>query len=109
MIGYCWGAKVVSLSAGGETPFSVAAEVHPSMIDPVDGKNISIPIVILASGDEDAKEVQAFVDNIKGPKYFETYDKMPHVSPQVYTLSSSRLLMIYTRVGWLRGRSSHFT
>lgn len=102
MIGYCWGAKVVSLSAGEGTPFSVAAEVHPSMIDPTDGEKVQIPICVLASGDEDAKEVQAFVDNVKRPKYLETYDKMPHVSSFDYADSVTSTDGIYQ--GWMAAR-----
>ena len=48
------------------------------MIDPKDAEPISIPYCVLASKDEDANDVQGFVDNLKGPKFSETYPEMPH-------------------------------
>lgn len=50
------------------------------MIDPNDAPGIKVPIAILASGDEDADDVKAFVDALKVPHYSETFDDQVHVS-----------------------------
>ncbi|KAI4155232.1 MAG: hypothetical protein LQ340_001119 [Diploschistes diacapsis] len=77
-LGLCWGAKIVAVTAGEGTLWTVAAAAHPSMIDSKDAAAISIPYCVLASGDEDAGEVKGFVDSLKGPKFTETYSAMPH-------------------------------
>ena len=56
----------------------MAASGHPSLIDAKEAEAISIPFCILASKDEDANDVKAFADNLKGPKHSETYSEMPH-------------------------------
>ena len=71
-------SQVVSLSSGIDTLFSAAAEAHPSMIDPNDASKITIPTCVVASGDEDAKVVKAFVEALKGPSYHETFDDQVH-------------------------------
>jgi hypothetical protein len=62
------------------TPFSCAAEVHPSAIEVEDASKITIPIVVLASEDEDAKTVKGFEEALTVPKYVEIYSDAPHVS-----------------------------
>jgi len=71
--------QVVSFSCGQGTPFKAAAEVHPSMIDPTDALSITIPIAILASGDEDAEAVKDFVQALKVSHYSETFSDQVHV------------------------------
>ncbi|KAG9606251.1 alpha/beta-hydrolase, partial [Aureobasidium melanogenum] len=78
VVGKCWGGKIVSFSCGDGSPFKAAAEVHPSMIDPSDAPGIKVPIAILASGDEDANDVKAFVDALQVPHYSETFDDQVH-------------------------------
>ena len=70
--------QVVSLTSGQGTPFKAGAEVHPTFLDPKDAENITIPICMLASKDEDAETVKAFVANLKGEKYFETFSDQVH-------------------------------
>ena len=69
---------MVSMSCGKGTPFKAAAECHPAMLDPKDAENITIPIAILASRDEDAQAVNQFKENLKVQKYFETYSDQAH-------------------------------
>jgi len=119
IVGMCWGGKVcstavlmpydaftdaiqiVSFSCGDGTPFKAAAEVHPSMIDPNDAPGIKVPIAILASGDEDAKDVKGFVDALKVPHYSETFGDQVHV--RQFGNAKTTLTNEYTRVGWLHG------
>ncbi|KAF2666192.1 hypothetical protein BT63DRAFT_458558 [Microthyrium microscopicum] len=77
-VGYCWGAKIVSINLTEGTAFSVAAEVHPSMMTPEDGSKIVKPIIVLASKDEDAEIVKAFGANLKVPNVVDFYNESPH-------------------------------
>ncbi|PHH50866.1 putative AIM2 family protein C30D10.14 [Ceratocystis fimbriata CBS 114723] len=79
IVGFCWGGKVVSnVTSTDDTPFKVGAEVHPAMVDAEDAKGIKVPLILLASKDEDAEEVKKFEANLKGPKYVETYGDQIH-------------------------------
>lgn len=78
VVGYCWGGKIVSLSTGEGTPFKVAAECHPAMVDPNDAKNITVPICVLASKDEDPKAMEAFKANLKVKHHVETFGDQVH-------------------------------
>jgi len=78
ILGYCWGGKVVSLSSQSGTQFKVGAEVHPAMVDADDAKGISIPLCMLASGDEPADDVKKFEDALSGPKHVETFKDQVH-------------------------------
>jgi dienelactone hydrolase len=78
LMGYCWGAKIVSLSTTEGTVFHAAAEVHPSALSPADAPKIVVPIVVLASGDEDGPTVKAFEAALKVPKFVDTYSEAPH-------------------------------
>ena len=71
--------QIVSLTSQKGTPFSVAAEVHPAMVDPEDAKGISVPICMLASKDEDADAVKAFKEALNQPHHVETYHDQVHV------------------------------
>ena len=48
------------------------------MIDPADAEKITIPIAVLASGDEDAEQVKKFGEALKVEKYEETYGDQCH-------------------------------
>ena len=48
------------------------------MVDPKDVPGITIPICLLASGDEDADAVRAFVEALKVPSYLETFSDQVH-------------------------------
>ncbi|KAI4215530.1 MAG: hypothetical protein LQ351_001999 [Letrouitia transgressa] len=67
--------KVPQLSG---TVFSAAAEVHPAMVDPNDAKDITIPLCMLASGDENPKDVDAFEKALTVPKHVETFGDQVH-------------------------------
>ena len=74
----CWGGKVVALSVKASTnPFSVAASVHPAMVDPADADGITIPMTLLASKEEPADTVKKFEDALKVPKHVEIRDDLP--------------------------------
>ncbi|PFH59395.1 hypothetical protein XA68_12425 [Ophiocordyceps unilateralis] len=79
IVGYCWGGKVVALSIkAANNPFSVAASLHPAMVDPADAEGISIPMMLLASKDEQPEAVQKFEGALKGPKLVETFSDQIH-------------------------------
>ncbi|KAL1992855.1 hypothetical protein VTN49DRAFT_3611 [Thermomyces lanuginosus] len=79
IVGYCWGGKVTSLTAGEQNKtFKAAAQVHPAFLDPEDAKKVDIPMAVLASKDEDPAAVQGYEANLKVPKYVETYPDMIH-------------------------------
>ncbi|KAL9102862.1 MAG: hypothetical protein Q9163_002043 [Psora crenata] len=77
-LGMCWGGKIVSLTSQSGTPFSAAAEVHPAMVDRNDAKGITIPLCMLASGDENEDEVKAFNDELQVPNHIETFRDQVH-------------------------------
>jgi len=78
VVGYCWGAKIVSLSAVEGSVFTVAGEVHPSAMEPIDGEAITVPIIVLASGEEDAEVIKQFGEKLKVPKFIDFYPDSPH-------------------------------
>lgn len=78
IVGYCWGGKVASLTAGKDTPFKAAVQCHPAMVDAKDALNVTIPMAILASKDEPAAEVQAYKNNLKVDSLVETWPTQFH-------------------------------
>ena len=78
VLGMCWGGKIVSLTSGKDTPFVVAAEVHPAMVDPEEAKDIKIPMCMLASGEEDEETVNKFGEQLTGPKHVERFGDQVH-------------------------------
>ena len=70
--------QIVSLTAQSGTPFSAAAEVHPAMVDPNDAKGIKLPLCMLASGDENAEDVEKFKQNLSGENHVETFGTQVH-------------------------------
>ena len=71
--------QIVSLTSGKGTPFSAVAEVHPAMVDPKDAENITVPICMLASKDEDADAVKSFEKALKVESHIETFSDQIHV------------------------------
>lgn len=53
IVGFYWGIKIASMMTTKGTKFKAAAGAHPTLIDVEDAKNITIPICILPSQDED--------------------------------------------------------
>ncbi|KAF2499346.1 alpha/beta-hydrolase [Lophium mytilinum] len=78
VVGYCWGAKIVSLSCAADTPFAAGVELHPSGLDTADAPGITVPLCMLASKDEEAEAVKAFGDALTVPKLVERYEEAPH-------------------------------
>lgn len=68
----------MSLASTEGTPFTAAAEVHPAMVNPEDGKHIKIPICILPSGDENVDDIKAFQQNLTVDNYVETFGDQLH-------------------------------
>lgn len=48
------------------------------MVDPSDAKDIVIPLCMLASGDENPKDVDAFEKALTVPKHVETFGDQVH-------------------------------
>ncbi|RSM15936.1 hypothetical protein CEP52_000571 [Fusarium oligoseptatum] len=79
ILGYCWGGKVVSLTTKADTnPFSVAASIHPAMVDAADAEGIKTPTILLASKEEPDEEVKKFENALAGPKHVETFKDQIH-------------------------------
>ncbi|KAM4065199.1 dienelactone hydrolase family protein [Hirsutella rhossiliensis] len=79
ILGMCWGGKVVALSVKADSnPFSVAASVHPAMVDPADADGIKVPMILLASKEESKEDVKKFEDALKVPKYVEIFPDQIH-------------------------------
>ncbi len=69
----------MSLVASAESnPFSIAAEVHPAMIEPDDAKGIKVPVVMLASMEDPVDKVKQFGENLSVPKHVETFSDQVH-------------------------------
>ncbi|PKX96158.1 dienelactone hydrolase family protein [Aspergillus novofumigatus IBT 16806] len=78
ILGYCWGGKIACLSSAKDTKFKAAVQCHPAMVDPNDAKNVTIPMAMLASKDENPKDVEAFGANFKVDHYVETFPTQIH-------------------------------
>lgn len=48
------------------------------MVDPNDAKGITVPLIMLASQDEDKEAVKGFEANLNVPKHVETFDDQVH-------------------------------
>ncbi|QBZ66251.1 hypothetical protein PoMZ_13224 [Pyricularia oryzae] len=81
IIGFCWGGKIVCLTTSSDNnPFAAGASIHPAMVDAADAKNIKVPLIMLASKDEAAKDVSAFEESLPSsvPKHIETFGDQVH-------------------------------
>ncbi|KAG5298531.1 dienelactone hydrolase [Histoplasma ohiense] len=78
ILGYCWGGKIATLASTQGTLFKAAVQCHPAMLCAKDAPNVTIPMALFASMDEDINEVKAFEDNLKVSKYVKTWDKQIH-------------------------------
>ena len=70
--------KIVSLSSGKDTPFKAAAESSPGRLDERDADGIIIPLLMLASKDENAGVVTKFEERLNVPKQFVTFSDQIH-------------------------------
>jgi dienelactone hydrolase len=48
------------------------------MVDPADAKDIKVPFIMLASGDETPEDVKKFEDTLTVPKHVEIFDDQIH-------------------------------
>ncbi|KAI5464605.1 Alpha/Beta hydrolase protein [Mariannaea sp. PMI_226] len=79
IVGYCWGGKVVALTTKADTnPFSIAASIHPAMVDPNDAEGVTVPTMLLASKDETPEDVKQFEERLRVPKHVETFTDQIH-------------------------------
>lgn len=78
VVGFCWGGKIVNLVCQEGTVFKAGAACHPGMIDTDDAKNITVPIAILPSGDEDEKAVSEYEKSLKVPHIVEWFKDQIH-------------------------------
>ncbi|KAI1620182.1 carboxymethylenebutenolidase [Exophiala viscosa] len=78
IVGYCWGGKIVNLVSASGTLFKAAATCHPAMIDPNDAANVTIPMLMIPSGEEEKDAVEKYEANLKVPKKVEWYQDQVH-------------------------------
>jgi dienelactone hydrolase len=79
ILGYCFGGKVATLAVGKDNlGFQAAVQCHPAMVDPNDAEQVTVPMALLASGDEPAEEVKAYQDSLKVPNHVETFPTQIH-------------------------------
>jgi len=78
VVGFCWGGKIVNLVSQEGTPFKAAAACHPAMVDPNDAPQVTIPMLMIPSGDEDKEAVSKYEANLKVPKQVEWYPDQVH-------------------------------
>ena len=69
---------MTSLNSRSSTPFSVAVQCHLAFLNPSEVLNISIPICLLPSMDENIDTLKEHMANFKGPKHVETFTDMIH-------------------------------
>ena len=53
IMGTCWGGKIAATMSRSGAPFKAAARCHPSLLDVKDAKQVTIPMLVLPSMDED--------------------------------------------------------
>lgn len=68
----------MSVTSGVDTPWKVAAQCHPAFVDAEDAKKITIPMCLLASNEEEAKDVEAFDKALTVDKHVETFESQIH-------------------------------
>lgn len=78
VLGYCWGGKIVNLSSMEGTPFKVAAACHPAMVAADDAPGITIPYIMLPSGDEAKDDVEKWEKGLKVPHKVEWFPDQVH-------------------------------
>lgn len=66
------------MTSSPNNPFSIAAAPHPAMIGPADADKISVPYILIASGEEPAEAVSEFDGRLKVPHHVETFSDQVH-------------------------------
>ncbi|KAK7536382.1 dienelactone hydrolase [Phyllosticta citribraziliensis] len=98
ILGFCWGGKIVNLVSTSGSKFKVAAAAHPAMVDPKDAPNITIPIAMLPSKDEDKDAVKQWQDGLKVKNKVEFFNDQIHGFMAARSdLSDDRVKHEYTR------------
>lgn len=98
-------AQVATIAAGTSTAFAAVVSAHPAMVDPKDASSISVPFALLLSKDENADACDGFVAGLKGDKYVEKFDDMPHVGLSLFHLLCSDCENAQHGVqGWMAAR-----
>ncbi|KAL1857372.1 hypothetical protein Plec18170_003496 [Paecilomyces lecythidis] len=82
VVGLCWGGKLAALVSGENTPFAASGQAHPSFLAPDDVKNMTIPHIVLASGEESKEEIAAYKEALEAkkdiPSEVDLYDTQVH-------------------------------
>lgn len=81
IFGFCWGGKLASIACqkSADGIFAVAVQTSPSMADPEETANISVPMALLLSKDEDLPTMQKFYDNLPmSDKFMERFEGQIH-------------------------------
>lgn len=81
IFGFCWGGKLASIACqkSSDSIFSVAVQTSPSRADPEEAANISVPMALLLSKDEDLPTMQKFYDNLPtSDKFMERFEGQIH-------------------------------
>nr|XP_019001294.1 uncharacterized protein I203_05999 [Kwoniella mangroviensis CBS 8507]OCF64755.1 hypothetical protein I203_05999 [Kwoniella mangroviensis CBS 8507] len=83
ILGYCWGGKLALLSLTSGTPFCCGAVIHPAMIAPEDGENLTVPFGFYPSMDEPKDVVEKIEEAIKSKPFasksdYHLYDTVHH-------------------------------
>ena len=66
------------VKSASSNPFAVAAAAHPALIDPAGAEKISVPYILLASGEDPADTVKEFESKLKVPHYVEIFADQVH-------------------------------
>lgn len=79
-VGFCWGGKLVSMlaSKGQASPITVAGQSSPARLEPEEAKNITIPMVVLASSKEAGERLDQYEKNLTGEKHVEVFESQLH-------------------------------
>ncbi|KAH7340511.1 alpha/beta-hydrolase [Rhizoctonia solani] len=81
-IGFCWGAKVVTVAASTGKIDGVAS-IHPAFLDVKDAENLKVPIGLFPSKDEPLDEYEKIIKTISTKPFasknaYKVYSNMHH-------------------------------
>ena len=66
------------VTSASSNPFAVAAAAHPALIDPAGAEKVSVPYILLASGEDPTDTVKEFESKLKVPHYVEIFADQVH-------------------------------
>jgi dienelactone hydrolase len=69
---------MASLISGKANAFKAAVQTSPALIDPADAEKVVIPMMMLASMDEPAGDVEKYAVALTVPKHVETFNDQVH-------------------------------